>query len=495
MSSSTTTLIGIAGRQIELPTGLFINNEFVPSTSGNTLETLNPSNGKLLATVSAAEEDDINIAVRAAEAAYKGSWGSLPGTARRTLLLKLADLIERDADDFATIEALDAGILFGDSKNINIASAVEALRYFAGWADKIDGRSTQIPNGMAYTRREPIGVCGVIVPWNAPLMITSWKLAPCLAVGNVIVLKTAELTPLYGLKLAQLVKEAGFPPGVINILTGYGAKAGQALAEHMDVRKLAFTGSGPVGRGILIASAKSNLKKVTLELGGKGASIIFDDADLQNAVLWAIIGITTHNGQLCAAGSRLYIQEGIYDRFVEAFRKSSIAAVAGDPLHGQTTKGPLISSTQKNTVLKYIQNGLSEGAKLLHGGKEIALEGHYIENTAFVEAVENMSIMKEEIFGPVASLVKFKTEEEAIRRANDSVYGLSSAIFTSDISRAQRVSNSLESGQVTINSWGNINSNTPFGGVKQSGFGRDLGEESLDGWTNLKSVKISVLAE
>ncbi|KAI0530123.1 putative aldehyde dehydrogenase [Xylaria digitata] len=485
----------IASRQLELPTGLFINNEFVPSSSGSTLETLNPSNGKLLATVSAAEKDDIDIAVHAAEEAYKGNWRKLPGTARRTLLLKLADLIERDADDLATLEALDAGILFGESKNLNVANSVETLRYFAGWADKVDGRSTSIPNGMAYTRREPIGVCRVIVSWNAPLMITCWKLAPCISVGNVMVLKTAELTPLYGLKLAQLVKEAGFPPGVINILTGHGAKAGQALAEHMNVHKLAFTGSGPVGRGILIASAKSNLKRVTLELGGKGASIIFDDADISNAVFWATIGITAHNGQVWAAGSRIYVQEEIYNKFVEAFRASSVTAVTGDPLHSQTTKGPLVSGTQKKNVLRHILNGLNEGATLLHGGKEILSDGHYIENTAFVDVGESMSIMREEIFGPVASLAKFKTEEEVIGLANDSVYGLSSAIFSSDISRAQRISNGLDSGQVTTNSWGNVNSNTPFGGVKQSGFGRDLGEEALDGWTNVKSVKMTILAE
>lgn len=233
-------------------------------------------------------------------------------------------------------------------------------------------------------------------------MITCWKLAPCIAAGNVLVLKTAELTPLYGIKLAALIKEAGFPPGVVNILTGYGAIAGQAIAEHMDVRKLAFTGSGLVGRGILVASAKSNLKKVTLELGGKGASIIFDDADLNNAVFWATLGITAHNGQICAAGSRLYVQAGIYDRFVESFRANSIKAVAGDPLLESSTKGPIASAVQKEKILKAIQNGLAEGAKLLHGGKEIVSEGNYIENTAFVDVSENMSIMTEEIFGPVA---------------------------------------------------------------------------------------------
>lgn len=285
---------------------------------------------------------------------------------------------------------------------MNVANAIETLRYFAGWADKHDGKSMKIPGGMAYTQKEPIGVCAAIVPWNSPLMITIWKLAPCIAVGNVLVLKSAELTPLYGIKLAQLIKEAGFPPGVVNIITGLGKDAGQALAEHMDVRKLAFTGSGPVGRGILAASAKSNLKKVTLELGGKGASIVFDDADLENAAFWTTVGITAHNGQICAAGSRIYVQSGIYDRFIEAFKKNSLQAVAGDPLHNGSTKGPLASSVQKEKVLKCIENGVKEGAELLHGGKEIKRDGNFIENTAFVNVGENMSIMREEIFGPVA---------------------------------------------------------------------------------------------
>jgi aldehyde dehydrogenase (NAD+) len=347
-------------------------------------------------------------------------------------------------------------------------------------------------------------------------MITCWKIGPCIAGGNVLIIKTAELSPLYGIKLAQLVKEAGFPPGVINIVTGLGSVAGQALSEHMDVKKIAFTGSGGVGRQILIASAKTNLKKVTLELGGKGASIIFDDADLENAVFWATIGITAHNGQICAAGSRLYVQQGIYDKFVDAFKEASSKAVAGDPLLSTSSKGPLISKTQHSKVLGHIQNGLAAGATLLHGGKEIESqpEGNYLENTAFVNVDEDMSIMKEEIFGPVAvsgqmmldiffpllihhkkSIAKFTTEREAITRANASVYGLSNAIFTNDVSRAHRVSQALEVGQVTVNTWGALNANTPFGGVKQSGFGRDMGEDALEAWTNIKTVKFNVLPE
>ncbi|KAH6663808.1 Aldehyde/histidinol dehydrogenase [Halenospora varia] len=477
MTSPIVKLTGVAGRQLEVPTGLFINNEFVPAKNGSTLETLNPSTGEVLATISAAEQEDVDIAVASAKKAYEEVWSKFPGQQRRVLLLKLADLIERDAEDFATLEALDGGILYNDSKNMNVPYTVECLRYFAGWADKIDGKSMRIPLGMAYTKREPIGVCAAIVPWNSPLMITAWKVAPCLAVGNVLVLKTAELTPLYGLKLATLIKETGFPPGVVNILTGFGKTAGQALAEHMDVDKLAFTGSGAVGRGIMIAAAKSNLKKITLELGGKGATIIFDDADLDNAVFWATLGITVNNGQICVAGSRVYVQAGIYDKFIEAFRTNSTKVKVGDPLLGDTTKGPLVSTAQKDRVVAHIQKGLSEGATLLHGGENAGASGNFVNNTAFLGVTEDMSIMKEEIFGPVASIAKFSTEEEVIGLANNTVYGLSNAVFTDDISRAHR----------------DVSTNVPFGGVKQSGFGRDMGEDALDGWTDLKSIKVNIL--
>ncbi|KAL5329614.1 hypothetical protein ACEPPN_003129 [Leptodophora sp. 'Broadleaf-Isolate-01'] len=492
MASSTVQLTGIAGQSVELPTGLFINNEFLEAQSKSTVKVLNPSTGKLLAVVAAAEKQDVDLAVGTAKVAFD-TWKTVSGIERRALLFKLAELIERDSEIFATIEALDAGVLFNDSKFLHVAAAVETLRYFAGWADKCNGSSMPISGGMAYTKKEPIGVCAAIVPWNSPLMITCWKLAPCIAAGNVLIVKTAELTPIYGLKLAQLVKEAGFPPGVINIITGLGAKAGQSLAEHMEVRKLAFTGSGPVGRGIMIAAARSNIKKVTLELGGKGPTLIFDDAELENAVFWATLGITAHNGQICAAGSRILVQSGIYDQFIEAFKKRSLDAVAGDPLLANSTKGPLASRVQRDKVLGHIQKGIQDGAELLHGGKVIESNGNYLENTAFVNVTRDMSLMRDEIFGPVAAIAKFKTEDEAISLANDSEYGLSSAIFTSDISRAYRVSDALETGQVTINSWGNINANTPFGGKKQSGFGKDLGVEGLDEWLNVKTVKVNLL--
>lgn len=350
-------------------------------------------------------------------------------------------------------------------------------------------------------------------------MITMWKLAPAIAAGNVLVVKTPELTPLYGQKLAQLVKEAGFPSGVINIICGLGRVAGQALAEHMDVRKISFTGSGPIGRAILSAAAKTNLKKVTLELGGKGASLVFADADLDNALFWTSIGASAHNGQVCALGSRIYVEDSIYERFVQAYREraASQAPSHGDPLQEGTSKGPVVSSAQHQKILGYIIKGREEGASVLFGGNALG-NGNFVENTVFTDVSEDMVIVKEEIFGPVAvsdghpshlpvnfgskpgltpnlpqTIALFESESDAIQKANNSEYGLSAAVFTSDIGRAHRVSQALEVGTVTVNCWGMLNANTPFGGVKQSGFGRDLGREGLEEWTTTKTVKYLLL--
>jgi aldehyde dehydrogenase (NAD+) len=324
-------------------------------------------------------------------------------------------------------------------------------------------------------------------------MITFWKLGPAIAAGNTLVIKTPELAPLYGQKLAQLIAEAGFPPGVINILCGVGSVAGQALADHADVRKISFTGSEGVGRGILASAARSNLKRVSLELGGKGPAIIFKDADFENALLWAGAGITVHNGQICVAGSRIYVQEEIYDKFIAEFSKRTKDAVAGDPLLAETVKGPVISEAQKNRILGFITKAKEEGTKLLHGSDEkLSAKGHYVPNTAFVDVSPDATIIKQEVFGPVASIAKFKTEEEVIALANGTDYGLAASIFTNDIARAVRVSEQVEVGIVTINTWGSIHANTPFGGIKQSGFGREMGQDALNDWTQVKCVKLSV---
>ncbi|KAF4461382.1 aldehyde dehydrogenase (NAD+) [Fusarium albosuccineum] len=488
------TIKGAGGREITLPTGLFIDNQFSPASGDKTVAIENPATGDIIANVTAAQVADVNRAVASSKTAFKNTWKSTPSSKRRVLLNKLADLIEQNAQDFASIEAVDAGMLYKMSLGMSVPQATETARYYAGWTDKLDGQSMETTQGLAYTRREPIGVCAAIVPWNSPLMITLWKLGPAIAAGNTLIIKTPELAPLYGQKLAQLITEAGFPPGVINILCGLGNVAGQALADHSDVRKLSFTGSEGVGRSILASSAKSNLKRISLELGGKGPSIIFEDADWENALMWASMGITAHNGQICAAGSRIYVQDSIYDRFVADFSKRTKDAVAGDPLLDETVKGPVISATQKNRILGYISKAKEEGTSLLHGGDEgvSGTKGHFIPNTAFAEVSPNATIIKEEIFGPVASIARFKSEQDVIALANDTNYGLAAAIFTNDVNKAIRVSEQIECGMVTVNSWGDVNANTPFGGIKQSGFGRELGQDALGDWTQVKCVKISV---
>ncbi|KAJ5998710.1 hypothetical protein N7451_006520 [Penicillium sp. IBT 35674x] len=493
--SKSLTVLGAQGRPVTVPTGLFIHNEFVNSLTGLTVSVENPSTGDQLGTVSAAGPEDIDKAVESAKAGLV-AWTKVSAPMRGRLLLKLAALIERDSYELATLEAVDAGILFTDSMVFNIPQAIGCLRYYAGWSDKVDGKVLDMENGIAYTHREPLGVCGAIVPWNAPLMITIWKLAPALATGNTLVIKPSELSPLYAQRLAELVREAGFPAGVVNIVTGEGSKAGQRLSEHPDVQKIAFTGGDIAGRKILEASSRTNLKKVSLELGGKGPSIVFDDCDLDNALYWTRIGITTNNGQICAAGSRIYVHALIYDKFIEAFKKHALdtSTIAGDPLETTTTKGPLVSKAQHQRVLDFIKHGRKSGAKLLFGGEKIGDKGYFVQDTAFADVDDNAKIMREEIFGPVASIAKFHTEEEVIFKANDSNHGLSAAIFTNDINRAHRVTRALKSGQVTVNAWAMLSPNVPYGGVKESGFGRDMGEEALEGWTSVKAIKYHIFS-
>ncbi|KAM0425179.1 hypothetical protein ACHAPT_009496 [Fusarium lateritium] len=487
------TLTGSGGRKITIPTGLFIDNKFSPAADGKTVAVENPSTGDTIADLSAAQAADVDRAVASSKAAFQDTWRSTGPAKRRALLNKLGDLIEQHAEELASIEAIDAGMLYTMSLGMSVAQAVECCRYYAGWADKLDGQSIENDQTLSYTRREPIGVCAAIVPWNSPLMITFWKLGPAIAAGNTLIIKTPELSPLYGQKLAELIVEAGFPPGVINILCGIGSVAGQALADHADVRKISFTGSERVGRGILVSAAHSNLKRVSLELGGKGPALIFKDADFENALMWAGAGITLHNGQICVAGSRIYVQEEIYDRFIAEFSKRTKDAVAGDPLLAETVKGPVISEAQKNRILGYIEKAKAEGTKLLHGGEtDPSSKGHFVPNTAFVEVSPDATVMREEVFGPVASIAKFKTEDEVIALANDTGYGLAASVFTNDVARAVRVSEQIECGVITINTWGSIHANTPFGGIKQSGFGREMGQDALNDWTQVKCVKLSI---
>jgi aldehyde dehydrogenase (NAD+) len=380
--------------------------------------------------------------------------------------------------------------------NEDLGEVIGTIKYYAGYADKIHGQVIETtPAKLAYTIREPLGVCGQIIPWNYPLAMAAWKLGPALACGNTIVLKAAEQTPLSILYLANLIKEAGFPPGVVNILNGYGKKAGAAIATHLDIDKVAFTGSTATGREIM-KMASVNMKNITLETGGKSPLLVFDDADLDQAVKWSHVGIMSNMGQVCTATSRVLVQEGIYDKFIEAF-KTHLASTSkvGDPFQDSTFQGPQVTKQQYERVLSYIESGKSEGATLVTGGapfKDVNGKGFFIAPTVFTDVKDDMRIYREEVFGPFVVISSFKTEEEAIERANDTTYGLGSAVFTKDIVKAHRVARKIEAGMVWINSSNDSDYRVPFGGVKQSGIGRELGEAGLEAYTNKKAVHVNL---
>ncbi|KAF5377739.1 hypothetical protein D9757_009381 [Collybiopsis confluens] len=470
--------------KVSCPTGLFINGKFVEAVEGGTIDIVNPSTGKVLTKVAAATSADVDIAVEAARKAYKTSWGlKVPGSKRGEYLNKLADLLQANIDEFAALECLNVGKPWSESRGFDLELTLKTIRYYAGWADKVEGRTIETNDTkLAYTRHEPYGVVGQIVPWNYPITMVSWKIAPALATGNVVVLKPSEITPLTALKLAELVVEAGFPPGVVNIIPGYGATAGAAISLHPHIRKIAFTGSTLTGRKIQEASAKSNLKVVTLELGGKSPNIIFDDADLEQAVKWSSIAIFSNSGQVCTAGSRIFVQEGIYDAFIKAFSAAAqnINHKTGDPFAEGTVHGPVVSQTQLDRVLGYIKSAKDQGAKAFIGGERHDIsDGYYVKPTIFTDCTPDMKVVQEEVFGPVAAVVKFKTEEEAIEMANDTEYGLASAVFTENVGRAIRVSNALEAGMTWVNCNVATEYNVPFGGYKQSGVGRELGSYAI----------------
>jgi aldehyde dehydrogenase (NAD+) len=472
----------------EQPLGLFINNEFVKGAEGKTFEVINPTNEKVITSVHEATEKDVDTAVAAARAAFEGPWRQVTPSERGRYLNKLADLMERDIDTLAAIESLDNGKAFTMAKG-DATSAIGCLRYYAGWADKIHGQTIDTnPETLTYTRHEPIGVCGQIIPWNFPLLMWSWKIGPAVAAGNTVVLKTAEQTPLSGLYAAKLIKEAGFPAGVINIISGFGRVAGAAISSHMDVDKIAFTGSTLVGRTILQAAAKSNLKKVTLELGGKSPNIVFDDADIDNAISWSNFGIFFNHGQCCCAGSRILVQEGIYDKFVERFKERAAKNKLGNPFEQDTFQGPQVSQLQFDRIMEYINHGKQSGATVAVGGDRHGDEGYFIQPTVFTDVTSDMKIAKEEIFGPVVTVQKFKDEAEAIKIGNSTEYGLAAAVHTKNVNTAIRVSNALKAGTVWINNYNLISYQAPFGGFKQSGLGRELGSYALENYTQVKTV-------
>jgi len=365
------------------------------------------------------------------------------------------------------------------------------LRYYGGWADKIHGKTIDTdPETFNYTRHEPVGVCGQIIPWNFPLLMWSWKIGPALATGNTVVLKTAEQTPLSGLFAATLCEKAGIPAGVVNIISGFGKTAGAAIASHMDIDKIAFTGSTVVGRTILQAAAKSNLKKVTLELGGKSPNIVFNDANLDDAISWVNFGIFFNHGQCCCAGSRIYVQSGIYDKFIEQFKARTAKNVVGDPFHQDTFQGPQVSKLQFDRIMSYIQSGKEAGAKVETGGERHGEEGYFIQPTVFSNVSPDMKIMQEEIFGPVCAISKFETEEEVIALGNESTYGLAAAVHTTNLNTAIRVANHLKAGTVWVNNYNMLSHQVPFGGFKESGIGRELGKYALQNYTQIKSVRV-----
>ncbi|GMH30718.1 hypothetical protein Nepgr_032561 [Nepenthes gracilis] len=474
-----------SSESVEIPeikfTKLFINGGFVDAISGKTFETIDPRNGQVIARVAEGDEDDVDLAVEAAREAFDhGPWPRMSGQERAKIMMKYADLVEENAEEVAALDALDAGKLFALVKAGDIPGSVAQLRYYAGAADKIHGEVLKTSQGFqGYTLREPVGVVGHIIPWNFPSTFFFWKVAPALAAGCTMVVKPAEQTPLSALYSAHLAKMAGIPDGVINVVTGFGPTAGAAVASHMQIDKVSFTGSTEIGRTILKAAAESNLKHVSLELGGKSPLIIFDDADVDVAAPLALTGILFNKGEICVASSRVLVQEGIYDELVKKLIELAKSWVVGDPFDPKAQQGPQVDKNQFEKVLSYIEHGKREGATLLAGGKPLGKKGYYIEPTIFADVTDNMLIAKDEIFGPVLSLMKFKTIDEAIARANCTRYGLAAGVLTKDINTANTMSRSIRAGTVWINCYFAFELDAPFGGYKMSGFGKDSGMEGL----------------
>lgn len=477
------------------PIGLFINNEFVPAQSGEFINSINPASDEVITKVHAAGPEDVDIAVKHARAAFK-AWKKFDGSDRRDLFLKLASLIERDYDLIAAIEANDSGKPLDNNARFDVDETLEVIKYLAGWTDKIQGRTIPTTSKkFAYTIMEPIGVCGLITPFNYPLAMSAWKLAS-LASGNCAIYKSSEYTPLSILYVVQLFKEAGFPPGVIQVLSGSGAVAGDALVKHLGVDKIAFTGSTFTARKIQ-SNAAINLKPVTIEAGGKTPVLVFDDCDFDEAVAWSAIGIFSNMGQICTGSSRIYVQETIYEKFLSALKVHVEKEYPqGLPFEADVVVGPQVSKVQYEKILGYIKAGKEEGARVILGGdipsRPELQKGYFIQPTIFADVKPHFKIVQEEIFGPVVSIAPFKTEEEAVQLANDTVYGLGASIFTKDITRATLLAQDLESGMVWINSNNDSDCKVPFGGVKLSGHGRELGQYGVETFMAPKAVHVNL---
>jgi aldehyde dehydrogenase (NAD+) len=471
---------------------LFIGGKFVDSHSGKTFPAINPATGETLCQVAEADKTDVDNAVKAARKALEsGPWKTMDAADRGRLLYKLADRIESQAEELAALEALNSGKIINDARS-DLQGVVNWFRYYAGWADKVEGRTIPVRgNFLSYTLRQPVGVIGQIIPWNFPLLMLAWKWGPALACGNTIVMKLAEQTPVTGMRVAELALEVGFPPGVINVLNGYGETTGAAIVAHPGVDKIAFTGHYETAK-IIQKAAADTLKRCTFELGGKSPNVIFADADMEEAVQGAFHAIYFHGGQCCTAGSRLFVEEKAHKEFVQRLAERAKKRKLGDPLDESTEQGPQVSQEQLDKILGYIDLGQKQGAKLVVGGKRHGNKGYFVEPTIFDNVKDDMAIAKDEIFGPVVSVLPFKNVDEVIDRANNTFYGLAAAIWTRDIDKAHRFAREVKAGTVWVNCYHVVDTATPFGGFKMSGQGRENGEAALEHYTELKTVTIKL---
>ncbi len=474
---------------------LLINNEWRAAASGETMEVVNPATEEVIASVASAAKADLDAAVEAARTALNGPWGKLSARERGRLVRRLADRLMEKVDDVARLETLHNGKPISESRNIEVPAAAECFEYYGGWADKIMGETIPVKgNHLTYTLREPIGVVAAIVPWNFPLLLAAWKVAPALACGNTVILKPASQTPLTAIALGEIAVEVGLPPGVLNVLTGPGSKLGQAIVEHPGIDKIAFTGDTTTGKAIM-RSAADTLKKITLELGGKSPNIVLPDADIDAAIRGATIGIFYGKGEVCAAGSRLLVDRSIKHEFVDKLAARTKKMVPSDPMDPKTRFGAVASKKQLETVLRYIDSGRKEGAALVAGGERADIgtgKGYFVQPTVFADVRPEMTIAREEIFGPVLATIEFADIDEAIARANDSPYGLAAGVWTRDIKKAHYIARRLQAGTVWVNTYNVYDTAAPFGGYKQSGFGREMSAHAIEHYTQIKSVWIDL---